>query len=73
MVCPVQSVTDATGREDLTDALRKQLLLLRAGDLGCGKVVMGDSTTRVAVRVVSGTAKGQGYALPGDIQSIDAR
>jgi len=69
----MQAVHDATGREDLTDALRKQLLLLRAAELGCNKVAMGDSATRVAVRVVSGTAKGQGFALPGAIQSADAR
>ena len=69
----MQAVRDATGREDLTDALRKQLLLSRAADLGCNKVAMGDSATRVAVRVVSGTVKGQGFALPGDIQSADAR
>lgn len=68
-----QAVHDVTGREDLTDALRKQLLLSRAADLGCNKVAMGDSATRVAVRVVSGTVKGQGFALPGDIQSADAR
>ena len=73
LMCSAQAVHDVTGREDLVDALRKQLLLLRAADLGCNKVAVGDSATRVAVRVVSGTAKGQGFALPGDIQTADAR
>ena len=69
----MQAVQDVTGREDLIDALRKQLLQQLAADLGCDKVAMGDSATRVAVRVVSGTVKGQGFALPGDIQHADAR
>ena len=69
----VQAVPDATGREDLLAALRRALLLRVAAQLGCNKLAIGTCATRMAVRTVAMSAKGQGYALPGALQSTDSR
>ena len=66
-------VTDVTGREDFIDSLRRQLLLARAQALGSTRLALGDSSTRVAARIIAGAAKGRGYSLPADIQATDAR
>lgn len=72
-VFPLQTVTDPTGREDLLAALRKALLLRLAGQLGCNKVAVGTSATRMAVRTVAMSAKGSGFALSGAIHFTDSR
>ncbi|KXZ55143.1 hypothetical protein GPECTOR_3g293 [Gonium pectorale] len=71
----LQSVPDPTGREDLLTALRVRLLAATAARLGVGKVLRGDSAAALAARVIADTAKvrGRGYALPSDIQLVDAR
>lgn len=68
-----QAVADATGREDLRGALRRRLLLSVAARRRCGRLALGDSASLLAVRAVSLAAKGAGYALPGEIQHLDAR
>lgn len=55
------------------EALRRHLLLARAQALGCGRLALGDSGTRLAVRIVAGASKGAGFSLPGDVQAADAR
>lgn len=62
-----------TGREDLQEVLRNELLLKVAARLQCNKIARGDCATRVAVRTVASSAKGAGYALPGSIQHFDGR
>ena len=69
----VQAVTDPTGKEDLLAALRKALLLRLAAQLGCNKVAIGTSATRMAVRTVAMSAKGSGFALSGAIHFTDSR
>ena len=69
----MQAVEDATGREDLVEALRRAALLAKAMELGCSKVALGDCATRAAVRVIAQSAKGAGFALPASIQHYDAR
>ncbi|GIL68901.1 hypothetical protein Vafri_22166 [Volvox africanus] len=69
----LQSVPDPTGCEDLLRHLRNQLLAAVAAQLGANKVLRGDTATALAARVISETAKGRGYALPGEIQLLDAR
>jgi hypothetical protein len=71
--CDGQAVTDSTGREDLLVHLRKLLLQQTAARHGYGRLATGDSATCLAVRAVSLAAKGCGYALPGELQYIDAR
>ena len=68
-----QAVPDATGREDLVGALRLRLLLAAAAALGCNRLALGDSATRLAARAVALAAKGAGHALPASLQHFDAR
>ncbi|GIL85207.1 hypothetical protein Vretimale_10781 [Volvox reticuliferus] len=69
----LQSVPDPTGREDLLRHLRNRLLAAVAAQLGVNKVLRGDTATVLAARVISETAKGRGYALPGEVQLLDVR
>ena len=69
----LQAVPDPTGREDLVRHLRTRLLLQAAQAAGCNKLLLGDTGTRVATQVIAAAAKGRGYALPADIQWVDAR
>lgn len=69
----LQAVADPTGKEDLLAALRKALLLRLAAQLGCNKVAIGTSATRMAVRTVAMSAKGSGFALSGAIHFTDSR
>ena len=68
-----QAVEDATGREDLIEALRNALLVHTAARLGYNKVARGDNATRIAARVIAMSSKGAGFALPSCIQYFDAR
>ncbi|GAX82367.1 hypothetical protein CEUSTIGMA_g9796.t1 [Chlamydomonas eustigma] len=69
----LQAATDLTGREDLVGLLRQMLLLRLAEKVSCNKVVTGDTSTSMAIRVIAETAKGRGYALAGSLQMLDAR
>ena len=64
---------DATGREDMIEALRNALLVRTAASLGYNKIARGDNATRIAARVIAMSAKGAGFALPGCIQYFDRR
>jgi hypothetical protein len=68
-----QAVPDATGREDLVAALTRRLLLAAAAGLGCNRLALCDSATRLAARAVAAAAKGAGRALPASLQHFDAR
>mmetsp|Transcript_1298 Transcript_1298/g.1960 ORF Transcript_1298/g.1960 Transcript_1298/m.1960 type:complete len:448 (+) Transcript_1298:568-1911(+) len=67
------SASSPTAREDLLESLRLQLLLRVAEEGKFTKLVLGDSATRVAVRIISGTCKGRGYAVPTYVLPIDWR
>lgn len=69
----LQSITDVTGREDLVHALHHKLLLKTAQAYGYAKLIMGDTQTTAAVRVVAAACKGQGYVLPTLVTGYDAR
>lgn len=69
----LQHVTDPTGKEDLLEHLRMQALQQVAKLHGYTKLVVGLSTSRIAAKVISATAKGRGFSLPADIQYFDAR
>ncbi len=64
---------DKTGREDLIAHLRRALLLRAATELGCNKLALGSCATRLAAHIVASVSKGSGYALPADLQFVDAR
>jgi cytoplasmic tRNA 2-thiolation protein 2 len=53
----LESVQDMTGREDLIEYLRMQVLQQVAKEHGYTKLVLGLCTTRIAARVLAATAK----------------
>lgn len=60
----VSSLTSATSKIDFVDTTRRRLILAYAEKNGCDSILFGDSTTRLAERTLSETAKGRGIALP---------
>lgn len=69
----LDTLTDATGKEDLLHNLRMLSLQKIAFENKYNKLILGSSTSRIACHVLSATVKGQGYSLPADIQYVDAR
>lgn len=58
------SLPSASSRADMIAMLRSRLLIHFAKQHGCECILWGDSTTRLAERVLSETAKGRGFAVP---------
>lgn len=69
----INTVNDATGKEDLLSHLRMLSLQKIAIENGYTKLVLGSCTSRIACHVLTATVKGQGYSLAADIQYADAR
>ena len=57
LTTPLQGVTDQTGREDLLSHLKRMLLVRIGRELGCTKVLTGDTASMMAIRVIAETAK----------------
>ncbi|KAL8812925.1 MAG: hypothetical protein Q9223_000442 [Gallowayella weberi] len=53
-----------TSRADMIGLLRSQLISHFAKEKGCDSILYGDTTTRLAERTLSETAKGRGGAIP---------
>ena len=60
----LSSLSSATSRADLIEILRRRLILAFARAHACDGILFGDSTTRLAERTLSETAKGRATALP---------
>ena len=64
----IQSVASAlpstTSKSDFIDIVRRRLILSFAIEHRCDTILFGDSTTRLAERTLSETAKGRGISLP---------
>jgi cytoplasmic tRNA 2-thiolation protein 2 len=60
----LSSVTSATSRADLASILLTRLLVDVAQRNGCESILFGDSTTRLAEKTLTETAKGRGFSLP---------
>ena len=58
------SLSSATSRADLIEILRRRLILAFAKAHACDSILFGDSTTRLAEKTLSETAKGRAIALP---------
>ena len=71
--CAMQAVQDPTGRQALLEALRGALIQRWAAQQGCSKVALGTNATRMAASIISLTAQGAGYGIPGRIHYLDAR
>lgn len=54
----------ATSRYDVASILRQRLIMAYAKHIGCSGILYGDSTTRLAERTFSETAKGRGASVP---------
>lgn len=58
------SLPSATSRSDIAGILRTRLVVNFGKTHGCHSIVWGDSTTRLAEKTLSETAKGRGFSLP---------
>ena len=58
------SLTSATARADVISTLTTRLIVEHARSTGCEGILWGDSTTRLAEKTLSETAKGRGFSLP---------
>lgn len=70
----LSSLPSATSRVDMIEILRRRLILAFAHQHACDSILFGDSTTRLAEKTLSETAKGRGIALPwltADVSSSD--
>lgn len=62
--CLLASLTSASARADVLTTLRTRLIVEHAKATACESILWGDSTTKLAEKTLSETAKGRGYALP---------
>ncbi|KAF2727320.1 cytoplasmic tRNA 2-thiolation protein 2 [Polyplosphaeria fusca] len=60
----INSLDSATARADVQSTLRTRLLVQHAKSMDCEAILWGDSTTRLAEKTLSETAKGRGFSLP---------
>lgn len=60
----INSLPSATARADVLSTLRTRLIVEHAKLTGCESILWGDSTTRLAQKTLSETAKGRGFSLP---------
>ncbi|NWZ74120.1 CTU2 protein, partial [Acrocephalus arundinaceus] len=63
----------ATAREELLEMLRTHLIVQTARDRGYAKVMMGDSVTRVAIKLLTNLSLGRGAYLAVDTGFTDQR
>lgn len=60
----ISSMPSATSKTDFIDIARRRLIIAFAKKHGNDSILFGDSTTRIAEKTLSETAKGRGGALP---------
>ncbi|KAF2453670.1 hypothetical protein BDY21DRAFT_401799 [Lineolata rhizophorae] len=58
------SLPTPASRSDIISILQTRLIVSFARTAGCESILWGDSTTRLAEKVLASTAKGRGFALP---------
>ena len=57
-------ISTATSRSDIASTLLTRLLVSVAEKHNCDSILFGDSTTRLAEKTLTETAKGRGFSLP---------
>ncbi|XP_062519879.1 cytoplasmic tRNA 2-thiolation protein 2-A-like [Corticium candelabrum] len=67
------SLTSLTAREDMLESLRSRLLVSVARQYRCTKIMVGDSSTRLSVRLLSNVSQGRGGTVPLDTSICDDR
>lgn len=60
----LKSISTATSRADIASTLLTRLLVDTAAKNDCTSILFGDSTTRLAEKTLTETAKGRGFSLP---------
>ena len=60
----VSNLRSKTSKLDFIDTMRRRLILSFAKNNECESILFGDSTTRLAEKTLSETAKGRGTSLP---------
>ena len=60
----MSDLSSATSKADFIEITRRRLILAFAKKHKCDSILFGDSTTRLAEKTLSATAKGRGIALP---------
>ncbi|PVH93304.1 cytoplasmic tRNA 2-thiolation protein-like protein 2 [Periconia macrospinosa] len=60
----MNSLTSATARADVLSTLTTRLIVEHAKASGCESILWGDTTTKLAEKTLSETAKGRGFSLP---------
>ncbi|KAF2688325.1 hypothetical protein K458DRAFT_440028 [Lentithecium fluviatile CBS 122367] len=68
----VFSLTSATARADVITTLKTRLIVEHAKSTGCEGILWGDSTTKLAEKTLSETAKGRGFSLPWQVADGDS-
>ncbi|XP_030083332.2 cytoplasmic tRNA 2-thiolation protein 2 isoform X2 [Serinus canaria] len=68
-----EAATTATAREELLEMLRTHLIVQTARDRGYAKVMMGESLTRVAIKLLTNLSLGRGAYLAVDTGFTDQR
>ncbi|KAJ1990771.1 Cytoplasmic tRNA 2-thiolation protein 2 [Coemansia spiralis] len=61
------SLASATDREEMLDIIKTLLLIRLARKAECGVLLMGDSGTRIATKIVSLASRGRGFSLPFEV------
>ncbi|KAL6766482.1 hypothetical protein ACKKBG_A36200 [Auxenochlorella protothecoides x Auxenochlorella symbiontica] len=69
----LDSVADATARDDTLRALRTRLLLRTARALGARSLALGCSSTRLAAHALAEACKGRGHGVAAGARLVDAR
>ncbi|KAF0460340.1 cytoplasmic tRNA 2-thiolation protein 2 [Gigaspora margarita] len=67
----LDGVSKLTAKEDLVWHLKQCLLINTARKNGCTKLLLGDCSTRLSIKIISFTSKGRGFSLPLDISGLN--
>jgi len=66
------SLPSAISRTDMLGILRTRAIVKIAENLGCEGILWGDTTTRLAEKILAETAKGRGFSLPWLVKDGDS-
>ncbi|TPX32592.1 hypothetical protein SmJEL517_g04263 [Synchytrium microbalum] len=69
LIRSLSSASKMSSREDLIQYYRQQLLIQVAREHSCPYILLGDSATRTAIKIISGVCKGRGFGLPALVAS----
>jgi cytoplasmic tRNA 2-thiolation protein 2 len=68
----LSSLPSVTSKTDVLSILKTRRIVEFARRNGCGGILWGDSTTRLAEKILAETAKGRGYSLPWQVADGDS-